>query len=105
MLSNRVSTHDEELAVGLKSTMSRSGRQHGNVACLYGNLLPPFPSQDQLRSSARKAQYFMSGRVVMMEVIDTIPPLSGPPVSFEGFFHDSCRISRGIKRSPVKKHR
>jgi hypothetical protein len=86
--------------------MSGSNRQHGNVARLDDRLAPIRTSQDEARPAGGKSENLMSGRMIVMKVVDAVAPLRRPSVAREdGLEERSWIVAGDLDRVLVEEHR
>ncbi len=67
--------------------MARARRQYRDVPRRDHHLMPVLASQHQPSATAREAENLVSGGMIVMKVIHTIPPLRGPSVPTEFGLH------------------
>src|SRR6185437_1003336 len=103
-LPRRIGPNHKKVVTGLNPAMSRPGRQHGNVAGPDHHLTPALAAQHQLAPALRKPKHLMCGRVKVVKVIHSIPPLRRPPVRSKDILHYQRRVAARRKRPAIQQH-
>jgi hypothetical protein len=72
--------------------LSGSNRQDRDISCFDDHLMSVWTAQHEARAAAGKPQHLVRGRMVVMKVIDTVPPLRRPSVPPEDGFEQGSGI-------------
>ena len=92
-LVRRVSADHQKVVAGLDEAMSGSSRQKRYVACFDDEFAPVRAAEHEARAAAGKSQRLVRGRMVVMKVIDAVPPLRRPSVPPENGFEQGSGIA------------
>jgi hypothetical protein len=106
LLARRIGADDQEIRRGGETAMTRAGRQEDDVACADEDLASAFAAEEKTRRASDKAEDFVSGGVIVVEVIDTVAPLRWPPVTFEERFAGGGGIgAAAVEHTAVEQNR
>ena len=81
--------------------MTSACRQHQNVAGIHCEFVPARATKNDSSLAARDPQYFMRGGMVVMEVINSVPPLRRPSIAHECLLESRSRVGTGNIESIV----
>ena len=106
MLIRRIGPDNQKVHAGLQSAMTGPSGQNGDIPGVHDNLFAFFSTEHQPAFSAGKAEHFMSCRMVMMEIVDSISPLRRPAISPEkALKFPGCFFGTGCKYPAIKQYR
>ena len=104
-LARRIGADHQKIVAPLDQAMSGSNRQDRHVACFDARLASVRTPEHKARAAAGKSQDLVRGRMVVMKVIDAVPPLRRPSVSPEdGFEQGSGIVADNSDRALVEEH-
>src|SRR5580658_7724742 len=79
----RIGSYNQKIGVGFEAAVARARRQYRDVSRRDHHLMAVLASQHQPSATAGEAENLVSGGMIVMKVIHTIPPLRGPSVLTE----------------------
>ena len=86
--------------------MARARWQYRDISRQHHNLVAVLASQHQPSATAREAENLVSGGMIVMKVIHTIPPLRGPSILTEFGLHLRSQLfGRSISHCVINQNR
>src|SRR5580658_5077124 len=93
VLVRRVSADHEKVVAGLDEAMSGSSRQKRRVARFDDKFASVRTAQHHTRAAGGKSERLVRGRMIVMKVVDAIPPPRRPSVAPEDGFEGGSGIA------------
>ena len=84
--------------------MARPSRQQRDIARLQHKFVTTLAAQDQPARSSGKTQHFMRGRVIVVKIVDSIPPLRWSAVALESSLHCRGHIPTLRERTTIQQN-
>ena len=104
MLALGIGAHNQEIRAGLKLAMSCPSRQQRDVAGLEHQLVATLAAQHQPPRSSGKTQHLMRGRVIVMKIVDSVPPLRWPAIALESRLHRRGHVPARREHAPIQQN-
>jgi hypothetical protein len=83
MLILWIRADNQKITARVDSAMSRACRQNGHIAWQDFHFAPILPTENQARFPSCESENLVSGRVVVVVVVDSIAPLRRPSIARE----------------------
>lgn len=106
ILIGRVRADNQEIRISLELAMPCPGWQDDNIARIYLEFMAVLPTQDEPGPPTGETKHFVCCRMVVMEIVNAIPPFGRPAVPGKQILKCGGRIgAAGCHCRPIKQDR